>query len=1123
MLGPLEVRTDGGQGETLEVGGVRLRALLIMLALRPGQFVPASQLIDGLWGDAAPAGAANALQALVSRLRRALPQAVIESRPAGYQLTLDPLATDIVRFEQLAAAGRARLREDPAAAAATLRQALGLWRGPALVDVAETDFGRAAIARLDELRLATLEHCIDADLRTPGQGPQAALVAELEGLVIAHPMREPLAGLLMRALLASGRRAAALEVYEQTRQRLVDQLGVAPSAALAALHLEILRADEPAAPIRHPANPANPDTPGQAQPLTQSPSTNLRAALTSFVGRDAELAQVAELLRAHRLLTLTGPGGAGKTRLAVEAARAELDAMPDGVWLVELAPVTDPAEVTSAVLGALGLREQALLYAGRATATFPSRAVGEQEQADALGRLLAALARQQALLVLDNCEHLVAAAATFADRVLAACPRVRVLATSREPLNITGEALWTVGPLALPPDPAVTPSYYSERPMVPLPPPPSPAAGLAGHGEPPRIQDFASVRLLTQRAGAVRPGFEVTEGNAAAVARICRALDGMPLAIELAAARLRTMAPEQVAARLGDRFQLLTGGGRTAVPRHQTLRAVVDWSWDLLDDAERAVWRRFSIFTGGATLEAAEQVCSGSGIRADEVLDLLTALADKSLLTVRHDPPRYRMLEIIRAYGRERLAEAGEQDEVRQAHARYFLRLADRSQAYLRGGQQLEWVNRLASDQDNLHAAIRGAVTAGDADTAAGLVGALGWYWWLRSLKAEGAELAAEAFAIVGEAAGEDGTERLALAYTVGALLAGDTSRSESALEWFRIATELAARVPVPHNPLLRLVGPIREMFGLVIDGEPPSLGAFDEAVEDADAWVSATARILRGHMTLNFGQLHAQAEADFLRAADTFGALGERWGQSAALGGLGMLEGWRGDHAAAADHYRRAAGLAAELGSAEDETQCRLWLARELWLLRETDEARAELARAQRDADRLGQREVLALAAYTAGDLARLDGQPDVARAELLRAIELASHVSVALQLRAIAATGLGYLAGAEGDLGAARRWHAEALDVARSSADAPVIAQALVGLADLALREGDPAWSATLLGASASIRGTIDRSAPDKARVADDARAALGDARYDEAYQHGQGVTMDTLAALIEITPGA
>ena len=361
LLGPLEVRTDGDPGEIVEVAGARLRALLIMLALHPGQLVTASQLIDGLWPQEMPAGAGNALQALVSRLRRALPEAVIESRPSGYQLKIDPRSTDIVRFEDLVAAGRAQLRDDPAAAGQTLRQALALWRGPALADVADTDFGQAAIARLDEVRLTAIEQRVDADLRT---GNTASLVAELEGLVVAHPMREPLAARLMRALNAAGRRGAALEVYEQTRKRLVNQLGVEPSAELAALHLDILRDEPPAEPAPRPANPASPASPVSNH--TSHKSTNLRAELTSFVGRDAELRQVAELLGAYRLITLTGPGGAGKTRLAVEAARAELPATPDGVWLVELAPVTDPADVTSAVLSALGLREQVLVSPSRA-------------------------------------------------------------------------------------------------------------------------------------------------------------------------------------------------------------------------------------------------------------------------------------------------------------------------------------------------------------------------------------------------------------------------------------------------------------------------------------------------------------------------------------------------------------------------------------------------------------------------------------------------------------------------------------------------------------------------------------------------------------------------------------
>jgi predicted ATPase/DNA-binding SARP family transcriptional activator len=1123
MLGPLEVRSGDdsgddcgdGRGETLEVGGTRLRALLIMLALRPGQVVPASQLIDGLWAEQIPAGAPNALQALVSRLRRALPEAVIESRPVGYQLKLDPRCTDIVRFEELVASGRARLRDDPATASETLRRALALWRGPALVEVADTDFGQAAIARLDELRLAAIEHRVDADLRT---GNTASLVAELEGLVAAHPMREPLAARLMRALHAAGRRGAALEVYEQTRKRLVDQLGVEPSAELAALHLHILRDEPQVEPApESPQSPRSPGSPETTASLTSHANTNLRAELTSFVGRDAELRQVADLLGVHRLITLTGPGGAGKTRLAVEAARAELPAMPDGVWLVELAPVTDPAEITSALLTALGLRDQALRYGARPLRPLPEPATALDE----LGRLLAVLAAQRTLLVLDNCEHLVAAAAALADRVLAACPQVRILATSREPLNITGEALWTVGPLTLPPDPAVT-SLPSERTGVP--------AAAPGHvpAQIPPIEDYASVRLLTQRARAVVPGFEVTPENAPALAAICRALDGMPLAIELAAARLRTMAPQQVAARLGDRFALLTGGSRTAVPRHQTLRAVVDWSWDLLDEPERVLWRRFSVFAGGATLEAAEQVCADAGPRglpADRILDLLTALADKSLLTVRRDPegPRYRMLEIIRAYGQERLAEAGEREELRQAHARYFTRLAEASRDHLLAAEQLDWLRRLSDDQDNLHAAIRGAVAAGDARTAVALAAALGWYWSLRGMKLEGAELVGEALAVPGAAESAD-PEQLAVAYALGGLLTADTPLHDTGIDWLDQAAALAERIPAPANPIMPLVGPLSILFGGSDPTRgPASPGVFDDAADDPHPWVAAIARVLRGHAALNLGRGHAEAEADFLAGASILAGLGERWAQAMALGGLAMLDGWRGEHAAAVGHYRQARELAAAFGSTEDEVQFRLFIVRDLWLAGEREAARAELARAQPDAERLGLPELRAFAAYTAGDLARLDGRPETAREALLRAVHMAEGPGVAQQIGAVAATGLGYLAGAEGDLAAARDWHAHALTTARLSSDAPVIAGALGGLADLALREGDPERAAELLGASFAIRGTTDRSVIDDERVAGAARSVLGDARYGQAYERGQRVTLDTLAALVPITPGA
>ena len=1079
MLGALEVRTDAG--DVLEVGGSRLRALLIMLALRPGQVVPATELIDGLWADQAPAGAANALQALVSRLRRALPDARIESRPSGYQLTLDPRATDIIQFEELLTAGRAQLRHDPAGAAATLRRALALWRGPALADVAGTEFGPAIIARLDELRLAATEQRIDADLRT---GVTAALVAELEELVVTHPLREPLAARLMRALHASGRRAAALEAYERARERLADRLGADPAAELSALHLEILRAE--------------PDP----EPAASRPPTNLPAGLTSFIGRDDELTQVAGLLGAHRLLTLTGPGGAGKTRLAVEAARAELDAAPGGVWLVELAPVTDPAEVPSAALAALGLREQAVMYARGPIGVLI-------DDSDALARLLAALAGRRALLVLDNCEHLVAAAARLAGQVLAACPQVRILATSREPLAITGEALWTVGPLTLPPDPAVT-SHQNERCSLPAR----------------TIDDYASVRLLAQRARAVLPGFEVTPANAAAVARICRALDGMPLAIELAAARMRTMGPEQVAARLDDRFGLLTGGSRIALPRHQTLRAVVDWSWDLLEAAERTLWRRFAFFAGGASLEAAEQVCAGDGISSDQILDLLTALADKSLLVVRHGPdgpgePRYRMLEIIRAYGLERLDQAGEREQVRQAHVGYFIRRAEEGQHYLLGGQQLEWLGLLAEDQDNMHAAVRTAVAAGDAPAAVRLVAALGWYWSLRGLKVEGAELIAAAIGVPG-AAGAVEPEHLAVAYAMGGVLAADTPLHPAAVEWMGHAAALAPQVPDPVNPIMALVGPLSLLYGGAdVAFGPAYPEVFDDAVAGPHPWVGAIARILRAHTALNVGRPPGEAEADFQAAADILARLGERWGQAVAVGGLAQLASKRGDSAAAIGYYRRAAELAAVFGNNEDEVHFRLFMVRELWLLGEREQAWAEFAAAQPDVERIGLPELTAFAAYTKGDLARLDGQPEVARAAFLQAFELIKPMGITQQLGAVAATGLGYLAAAEGDLEAATRWHAQAYANARASADAPVIAEALGGLADLALRAGDPERAAELIGAGVTIRGTPDRSVIDEKRVADAARSVLGEAGYGAAYQRGQRVTLDTLAALFE--PGA
>src|SRR5215472_3956774 len=438
MLGPFEVRT--GDGTAVEVPGVRLRALLAALALEPGRIVTREKLVDWIWGQQPPADEVNALQALVSRLRRMLPGGVIEADSGGYRLAVPPDAVDVSRFERLVGQARAA---DSAARADLLRSASQLWRGTAMEGVAlrGSEAFDAAVARLDELYLTALGDRVDADIRL-GRGGD--LVSELTVLVATHPLREGFAA----------------------------ELGVDPSAELSALHVALLR--------------------GELGERAEHRRTNLRAELTSFVGRDDDLVAVSGLVAGHRLVTLTGPGGSGKTRLAAETARSILDELPDGAWLVELGTVRAGDELAQVALAAIGLRDQALPGGGSG--------------GDSMDRLVAAVRERSALLILDNCEHVIDAAAAFADRLVRDCRRLRILATSREPLGITGEALWQVEPLELPAEGA-------------------------------RASDVASspaVRLLRDRAGAVRRDIGSDEHTLSAMVRLCQALDGIPLAIELA-------------------------------------------------------------------------------------------------------------------------------------------------------------------------------------------------------------------------------------------------------------------------------------------------------------------------------------------------------------------------------------------------------------------------------------------------------------------------------------------------------------------------------------------------------------------------------------------------------------
>lgn len=1038
MIGPLEVRLD--DGVVADVPGSRLRALLIALALDAGRTVQKATLVDWIWGERPPSDATNALQRLVSRLRKVLPDGSIEGQPSGYRLLVDPDAVDALRFERLV--DRARAADGPRRVQ-LLREALVLWRGKAMqdVDLEGSEAFDAAVARLEGLHLTALEDRFDAEISL---GHGADLVPELTDLVAAHPLRERLVAALMRGLAAAGRDTEALLAYERTREALADGLGVDPSPELSDLHVALLR--------------------GEVARRDESRRTNLRAELSSYVGKDADVAAVRDLVGEHRLTTLIGPGGAGKTRLATETARRLLGDLPDGVWLVELAAIGTDGDVAQVTLAGLGLRDTLL---GEATDVEPTE------------RLVAAIREREMVLVLDNCEHVVEQAAVFAHRLLGECRRLRILATSREPLGITGEALWPVLPLGLP----------------------APDADL---GE---VASAPAVLLLRERARAARQDLVVDTATLATMARICRVLDGMPLAIELAATRLRTMSVSQLADRLDDRFRVLTGGSRTALPRHRTLRAMVDWSWELLTGAERTVLRRLAVFVGGASLDAAEAVCAGEAAGEEQVLDLLTALTEKSLLIADADAdgsPRYRMLGTIKEYAAQRLAEAGESDLARRAHLDWFVELAEATEPQLRRPEQLRGLTTLAGEHDNISAAMRGALTAGEAQAAMRLAAGAGWYWWLSGHKTEGLELITAAAKLPGEV--DDGTRAAVYSLVVMFASSGRAADERQAADWIHKAYEISLR-DGPHSPLLGLVAPLE----LMLRGSDP-LSAWEAVLDSDDPWARALGRLQLGKMRVVLGRPGPDADAYLEQALAEFRALGERFGISFALTELADRVATRGDFAAAAGYYERAVAVVAEVGAVEDVIRMRAGQARLYRLLGDEDASAAAIAEAARLAERVTWPEALVEVALAKAELARWAGDVEEARRQLglvlTRLGEGAAHLS------AVTHHQLGYLAD---DLGEARAHRVAAYRAAAEAGYAPMLAQSLVGVADLALRYGRPEEAARLLGAATEVRGLPDRADPDLARIEKVTRSRLGDDGFAEAARVGAETGWDRLVAVL------
>ena len=1095
VLGPLAV-TDAA-GRPVRVGGQRVRALLAVLALAAGRPVPAHALIERLWPepDDRPVDAVNALQSLVSRLRAALRQAgvaesVLESSPAGYRLAVRPEAVDAAVFEAAArAGGRALAAGDAATAARLLREALGTWRGPALADVAGEEFAAAPAARLEELRSAAVLDRIEADLAL---GEAVAVTGELRELTAADPLAERPRALLMRALAAAGRQADALAVYAEGRELLADRLGVDPSPRLEQAHLAVLRQE---IPLAVPAGTAAHSHPERTQP-SPGPSAalpggqRLSAAQrppTSFIGRDDDVAGVLKKLAEERLVTLTGPGGVGKTRLATEVASR----LAAPAWLAELAPVSDPSEVPYAVLDALGLRERVIARHG-----------ADQAHADPADRLCAALGDREAVLILDNCEHLIEAAASLADRLLTDCPRTRIIATSREPLRIPGETLWVVAPLPVPP-----------------------VSGMAGAESAPAIPEistYAAVRLFCDRAAAVLPGFALDDGNVPAVMRICQALDGMPLAIELAAPWLRTLPPAQLAERLDDRFALLTGGSRTALPRHQTLRAVIDWSWNLLSEPERVLARRLAVFPGGATLAAAEQVCPGGPLARGDVLPALSGLVAKSILSAADGAgergPRYRMLETVRAYGLERLAEAGEETAVRDAMAAYYLDFAETADPLLRTAQQRTWHRALTAEQDNINAALRWAVARRDAATALRFVRALGFYWTQRG-RGEGDALAREVFALEPPDDSLLMTEaRVACAVMTVSATLNLTEVREPLAAGIESLTRFAD-AGQPIHPMAAAAVPLVAMFDRDAD---TAIAAIDRYAKSSDdPWMRATGRMYRSTYAANAGRLDG-AEADCAAALEQFRAIGDPWGIAVCLYQMAEFAALRADHAQAVAALAEAEQIGLEIDAWGDMAYIIGSLAVARARAGDVDGARADLGRAERAAAARSQDnadEWLVLSAaeveWRAGDLAAAARRCEAALAGVAkRDKDTAWWVSVRAQSQARLAM---ITLEAGGDAGRCRDLLAEALPAAAGWVENPPLAAVIDSVAAAVVtRDGAAEVAATLLGAAHTVRGAFDESSPVAPRARETARRALGDAAFDGAYSRGRELDRQSALAL-------
>ncbi|MEU3704476.1 BTAD domain-containing putative transcriptional regulator [Streptomyces anulatus] len=1071
VLGSLAVWT--GDGRPVRIPELKVRALLACLLAHRGRVVSADRLIDDLWTTTPPNNPAGVLQTKVWQLRRALEDAepggrdLVVSHAPGYRLRAGADAVDADRFHDLMT--RARETEDFRVRAALLADALALWRGPAFADFADEEFTRPARDRLEEQRLTALEEQAEARLNL---GEHALVADELADVVDLHPLRERLRAAHVRALYRAGRQSAALSSYADLRQHLAETLGLEPGPELAALHRSILTQD--AALTTDP----EPDTAAAGRP------TNLPTSLTGLIGRAEALGELRELLGANRLVTLIGPGGVGKTQLALSTAAQAGVEFPGGVRLVEfgaLDPSPSSADRGKHAAAQVAVHELlgSVLRVRDDTASGP----GAGGAAPSMPiRVAQALGERPALLVFDNCEHVVGPVAELTVQLLKAAPALRIMVTSRVPLGITGEHLQEVPPLRGP----------------------GPSAEL----DPESVRRYSAVELFVARATAAAPNFVLAASNVEAVVSICRRLDGIPLALEMAATRVRALGVRELAARLDDRFRLLAVGARSAPARQRTLRAVIDWSWDLLGDQERVVLGRLAVHADGCTLDAAEEICAADDLDRTEVLDVVARLVDWSLVVMTDgtDGPRYQLLESVTAYCVERLVEKGGFEDLRRRHCAYYTGLAEGAEPHLRGHGQRQWLHRLDAETANLRTAFDYAAQVGDADCALRLANALSWYWYLRGRSNE--------------------AERsLTVALSLGGAAPAAAAKAAALLGGFKLVLGGVADPVAEYRTALR---PYEELddpggraraqwfLGSSLYGIG-DVGPSEELVHRAlatfrslgDRWGMAAAlgsRTFHAHRRGHLSALRRDGE----QSLALFRELGDQWGQLQASVPLGTLAETVGDYQRAGRLYREGLRMAEDLGLWPQASFQLSGLGRVALLTGDLPRADALHGRAARlaagQSDSFGEQYAeigLALGARRAGDL-------DAAERHLTRVLDLHRQMGYEPARPSVILAELGFVAEARGDAPAALARQLDAHAAARDTGNPRAVALALEGLAGAQSLAGHSEHAARLLGAATAARQSVQ--APlrggerfDVDRITTRVRDALGEARYQAEIERG------------------